>query len=422
MYRMKKVIHNKIKVISRMLVFIVAGGSVLAQASESFDYPLGFGISASPSMEISTRHDDNVFLQDDRAPRVRGQSLVKSSWITELAPSIKLVANDGPNQYSAQYTLTAGRYHSSRDDDFVDHELVLQTHNEFNYRNQLNLEFDYLHLHEKRGTGIVEDIVGVIQNRVKTPLEYDDVYVSADYTYGGAESKGRITVKASHLDREYTNYRDISRFYDRDEGTLGATFYYRVMPKTSLLFDTGFKNLNYDKKPTGIDKLDGDEQRYEVGVTWEATEKTTGTAQIGKTYKDFDASNRKDRDFTSWAVSIEWAPLTYSIIDLSSSRHPVETNGTGSFIENTDYIVASWRHAWSEKLSSRVRGRLTNQDYIDSVANREDDIKTFGIGADYQFRHGVAFALDYDYSNRDSNAIYKDYEDNVIMFSVELGM
>jgi len=419
---MKKVMHNKIKALSSMSVFIVSGFPVLAQASETFDYPLGFGITASPSMEISTRHDDNIFLQDDKAPRIRGKSLVESSWITELAPSIKLVANDGPNQYSAQYTLTAGRYHSSRDDDFVDHELVLQTHNEFNYRNQLNLEFDYLHLHEKRGTGITDNVVGVIDNEIKTPLEYDDIFFGGDYTYGGAESKGRVTVEASHLDREYTNYRDVTRFYDRDENVLGATFYYRVMPKTSLLFEAGFKDLNYDKTPVNVTKLDGNEKRYEVGVTWEATEKTTGVAQIGKTYKDFDSSNRKDRDFTSWALKVEWAPLSYSIIDISSSRHPLETNGTGSFIENTDYIVASWRHAWSEKLSSRVRGRLANQDYIDSASNREDDIKSFGIGADYQFRHGVAFAVDYDYSNRDSNAIYKDYDDNVIMFSVKLGM
>ncbi|MCK5697131.1 MAG: outer membrane beta-barrel protein [Gammaproteobacteria bacterium] len=403
---MKRATYKKIIVWGGISTLLGTLSSAYA-GDDTFYYPLGFGVTASPSIDVSTRHDDNIWLQDNNN--------VESSWITEIAPSVTLMANDGPNQYSAQYTMKAGRYHSSRNDDYVDHLFNMNSHNEFNYRNQLNLEFDYLHLHEQRGTGL-SDHTGYVRN---SPDEYNDMLIGGNYIYGGGESAGRIKVEASHFERDYSNHRDYTRYFDRDEDKIGSTFYYRIMPKTSLLFEAEYKDINYDNSPTYVDKVDGDEQTYQVGVTWEATAKTTGTAQIGQTYKNFDKSAYKDKNFTSWALILGWAPLSYSLIDVSSSRYPVETNGNGSFIENTEYMAA-WSHAWTDKVHSRVSSRFVKQDYQDS--HRDDDIVDFGVGADYNFRRGIQFSVDYDYSNRDSNQRNSDYNDNVFMLSVKMGI
>ncbi len=396
------------KVLFLSSISALSSATSLAYAGETFDYPLGFGVTASPAIEISTKHDDNIWLQDNNRKN-------KSSWITEIAPSISLIANDGLNQYSATYTIKAGRYHSSRDDDYVDHLFSMNSHNEFNYRNQLNLEFDYMHLHENRGTGLTDN-ARFIKN---SPDEYNDMLIGGNYIYGGDESNGRIKVEASHFEKDYTNNRSDTRDYDRDEDTIGGTFYYRIMPKTSLLFEAEYKDINYDNNPLYVDKLDGDEQKYQVGVTWEATAKTTGTAQIGWTYKGFDSSEYNDENFLSWAFMLGWSPMTYSIIDISSSRYSVETAGQGSYIENSEYMVA-WSHAWSEKINSRLSSRFVNQDYQQS--HRDDDVIDFGIGADYIFRRGVVLSLDYDYKNRDSNQKNSDYNDNAFMLSVKMGI
>lgn len=391
------------------ICLVVSNSLVLAETTKdnSFDFPVGYGITASPAIKISTRHDDNIFLRD--------HDFVKSSWITELAPSLKLEAREGTDYYSAQYTIKAGRYHSSRDDDYVDHLLEFDTHTEFNHRNKLDLAFDYLRLHETRGSGISDGTSTV--NR--TPDEFRDSFLKGQYTYGGDEAKGRIKVEASYLDKDYTNHRDRTRVFDREEDAIGGTFYYRIMPKTSLLFETKYKDISYDNKPLSAAKLDSDEALYQVGVTWEATAKTTGTAQVGKTYKDFDSSRRKDRNFTSWELGVEYSPLTYSVFDISAQRYPTETKGTGSFVEVKEFAV-SWQHAWSEKLSSAVQTSFINEDYIDSIRN--DDLEYYGISADYQFRYGVGFGISYNYSSRDSNISNSDYHDRIFMLSVKLGM
>ncbi len=396
----------------KMTVYTAAALQVLVSMSSlagenTFDYPLGFGVTASPAIEISTKHDDNIFLQDKIG--------VKSSWITELAPSILLGAQQGTDYYTAKYTLKAGRYHSSRNDDYVDHLLQFNTHNEFNYRNKLDLSLDYLNLHESRGSGISDGGAGISN----TPDEYRDVLFAGTYTYGGEESIGRIELDASHLDKKYTNHRDRTRGFDRNEDELGATFYYRVMPKTSLLFEAKFKDIEYENDIAGIPTLDGDEATYLVGVTWESTAKTTGIAKIGKTYKDFDASARKDRDFTNWELGVEWSPLTYSTFNVTSASNASETNGTGNFIRNKSFAI-SWQHAWSDRLSSSMSTSFVNEDYIDSI--RDDDLENYSAGVDYQFRRGVAFGVDYTYSIRDSNIRSLDYTDNIIMFSAKIGM
>ena len=391
------------------LTFTLFSLSVFAQPGNknSFDIPVTEGITASPAITISTKHDDNIFLQDKVA--------VKSSWITELAPSVILGTQKGPSFYTAQYTLKAGRYHSSRNDDYVDHLFNIDTHTEFDHRNKLDINFDYEKLHENRGSGI-SDGTGRVS---KTPDEYRDTFLTGTYTYGGDTAIGRIKLNGSHLDRQYTNHRENTRVFDRNEDEIGATFFYRIMPKTFLLFEARYKDIEYDNTPLRVSKLDGDETTFQAGVTWEATAKTTGTAKLGKTYKDFDASQYKDDDFTSWEVGAEWAPLTYSIFKIKSSSTPIASTGSSTFIKQ-QLLALSWHHAWSDRVKSKLGTRFINEEYIGST--RDDDLEYYWAGMEYQFRRGIAFGIDYTYKTRDSNRIGSDYSDNVFMLTAKIGL
>lgn len=373
----------------------------------AIDYPLSEGITASPALTLSTRHDDNIFLQDKVA--------VRSSWITEVAPSVQLWTQKETDYYSAKYTLKAGRYYSSRNDDYVDHLFNVKTHTEFNHRNKLDVKFDYLKLHEKRGSGI-SDGTGQVSN---TPNKYRDALLHGSYIYGADTAQGRIQVQASHFDRKYTNHRDNTRVFDRNEDEFTGTFFYRVMPKTFLLFDARFKDINYDNTPLNVPKLNGNEQTYQAGVTWEATAKTTGIAKFGRTYKDFDASAYQDDDFFSWELGAEWQFRSYSIFKIKSSSKPIASTGSSTFIKQKA-LELSWHHAWNDRVKSKIETRFSNQDYVGSTQN--DDLENYQAGLEYQFRRTIAFGVDYTYSTRDSNSVGKDYNDNIFMLTAKIGI
>ena len=406
---MKKAVNLEILFFSILASSTLISTTVFATPDENkntFDFPLGFGITASPAINISTRHDDNIFLQDRNTT---------SSWITELAPSIILAAGEGANYYTAKYKLAAGRYHSSRNDDYVDHMFQLNSHNEFNHRNKIELAVDYLKLHENRGTGISDGGASFSS----TPDKYRDIDLEGTYFYGSDNATGRIEVNASHLDKKYINHRSRTRGFDRKENEVGGTFFYKVMPKTSLLFEAKHKNIEYINEFAGVASLDGDENTYQVGVMWDTTAKTTGRAQFGRTHKSFDSSQRKSSNFPSWEVGVNWELRSYSVFDFSTSSSADETNGTGNFIEQRSY-VASWQHAWSERLSSSVQTSFTNDDY--SASTRNDDIKDYLLGMDYLFRRGVKFGVEYSYENRNSNITNLDYNDNIFMLSAKIGI
>ncbi len=400
-----------------LISLAVLGVSVsTAQAGESdnqFNFPGPWGTTLTPSIVVTETHDDNIWLQDDDSPIE-----TKSSLKTEIAPSLMWSARRGTDEIGIKGTLEVGQYHSSHDDDYVNKLINVFAHKEFNSKNKLDLSASYDYMYEQRGTGQSEIGSGGLLTVQNSPNKYVDWTAAARYTYGGDTSIGQLEFDVDHFDKEYQNHRDTTQFYDYDADRVGATFYYRVMPKTRLLFELSHRDIDYDKTATGDVKLDGDERKYEIGVTWDATAKTTGRAQVGRTDKDFDASSRKDSDFTSWEVGVLFSPRTYSTIDLSTSRKPSETNGSGNFIERTNYGV-TWDHAWNERLSSFVVGDFNNEDYQGS--NRDDDISSYGLGVRYGFRRGVRFGAEYRYSNRDSNIQLRDYRDNQFILSAEVG-
>ncbi len=325
-------------------------------------------------------------------------------------------ARKGPDEYGLKGTIEAGQYHSSHDDDFVNKMLEAFAHKEFNHRNKLDLSASYDYLYEQRGTGRSQ--VTGLSAILDSPNKYVDWTVGGRYAYGADTAQGRLELDLEHFDEEYKNHRDTTRFYDYDADTAGITFYYRVMPRTSLLFEVSYKDIDYDQTAAGSATLDSDETKYEAGVKWEATAKTTGRAQIGRTEKDFDAASRKDEDFTSWAVGVTWDLRSYSTIDLSTSSEPTETNLGGDFIERTQYNI-TWDHFWNDRVSTFLSGDFSNEDYQGSI--RDDDITAYGIGVRYGFRRGVRLGAEYRYASRDSNIALGDYSDNIFMLSAEIG-
>jgi len=205
---------------------------------------------------------------------------------------------------------------------------------------------------------------------------------------------------------------------DRDDAKLGATFYWRIMPKTQLLFQA--VQTKYDYKQGSFigvggvanwTTLDSTDRKYLVGVTWEAAAKTTGIFKIGSMKKDFSESALRDYSGTSWEGTVKWSPLTYSNFDFFTGRGPGEsTIGTSSI--DRRYGVA-WNHAWSSRLSSVASYNNTKAEYQDSTPTQTDTTDAVGLKLNYQWTRNVKIGVGYDRTDKTSNVATSEYKRNI---------
>lgn len=371
-------------------VFSASGYAVELQQT---GVPVGNGAHAYFKLGINNRYDDNIF---------NARVNETESWITSLTPEVKLESKRAMDVYSLTYNGDIGAYHESSRDDYDDHTFTASMHKEFNYRNRLDVTAQYQMEHDERGTGRTEGGGGVGN---QNPDEYDVAGIHALYGFGGMESKGRVDLEAGYSEKEYQNNRAATRARDLDTTDAGATFYLRVAPKTSLLLQAKHTDLDYVSANT----LDSDENRVLVGVTWNATAKTTGVIKYGYLEKEFDSAARNDYSGDGWEVDITWNPRSYSAFNFTAGRSTNETDGTGDYILNTDVAIA-WGHNWSHRLSSNLYASYANKEF--EASTREDDLTGVGASLGYLITRRLRVDAGVDYTDNDSNLAANDYDKN----------
>jgi uncharacterized protein (PEP-CTERM system associated) len=104
---------------------------------------------------------------------------------------------------------------------------------------------------------------------------------------------------------------------------------------------------------------------------------------------------------------------------LSASSLPLETNGTGLFIESTMTSV-HWMHDWSEGLHTQASFSTGTDEFNEDT--REDDINRFAISVDYDFRRWLNIGLGYTIDEKDSNVDLFDYDRQIISISFDLSL
>ncbi|WP_084332447.1 outer membrane beta-barrel protein [Marinobacterium jannaschii] len=301
-----------------------------------------------------------------------------------------------------------GSFTDGHDDDYTDHELQGQAIIELNGRNRFDLQAGYIKEHEDRGTGVDDQSGG----GVSTPIEYSEFNLQGLYTYGASGAKGNLELNAAYYDREYDNFRTLTEARDRETIRLGATFLYRLAPKSQALFELRHEDIDYQ---SATSTQDSTEQKYLVGLRWDATAKTSGSAKIGAARKDFDSPATEDFSGASWEVSVRWAPQTYSSFDLTTTQETEESSGTGDYID-TESLTLAWNHEWSGRVSSVASISRIEEDYVG--ATREDETNSLSLALSYEMRRWLDINFAYTYGERDSNEVGNDYERNQWMITL----
>ncbi|MFT6917140.1 MAG: hypothetical protein ACJAWL_003497 [Motiliproteus sp.] len=353
----------------------------------------------TPQVWVQLSHNDNIFTEETDT---------NSSFITLLNPSVDFRVEKGNRAFRLNYDLKQGIIHSSSADNYTDHRLTGEAIFEMNSRNQLNLTAGVNLIHEDRGS--TDASTG------DEPSVYNDNSIAGTYLYGAKSAQGNLELTASYLDHQYTNFAAANDGRDRDNLRLGATFFYNVAPKTQALFEVRHEQINYKQSSS---TLDNDEQKYLVGVKWDATAKSSGSAKIGATRKTYDATTRSNQSGISWEVATLWEPQTYSSFELETSQEYDEASGSEDAVD-TQNLSLTWTHSWSERVSTNAMLSDMNEDYLG--LNREDKTDSVALSVDYELQRWLSVNLGYAHADSDSDITGESYKDNQFMVTLRASL
>jgi len=380
----------------------VQPAAVQAEAPSGMTTPAG-GIPVGPlvvypAVEFAQGHDDNLFLSP--GPR-------QSSSFTKVSPHVRAEGRTGANRFGFGMRMDDARYHASPADSYTHYAITADTDLVFSGRSALRLAA--LHRRATEGRGTTDRTVST------EPDAFENTGIEGRYRYGAPGAKGRIEVEGSAFAQRYTNNRAFTSGADRDTLRLGGTFFWRVMPRTDLVFQA--QRNEFDYKLAGS-TLDSTERRLLLGVKWEATAATTGTAKFGRMRKDFEAGGRSSVSDSSWDVGVRWSPLTYSVFDFTSSKQTNESTLAGADTVVSKIYGVTWSHAWSSRLRTHALASLRNDDFVGTGVNRNDDTASFGLKVGYDFRRWLRLGAEVTHHDRESNGPALNYRRNLLLFTM----
>jgi hypothetical protein len=387
-------------------MLMAGSGSVLAIEAASME--LG-GMRFTPVLNLSESYDDNI--------RAVGAGADESSWITTINPNFELAAQDRLNLYKLTYGFNSDTFHSSHDDNNVDHFLNAIAHMEYNARNRLDLNAGY---------SKVEDI-----NDTEGGFGINDKYhtynLGAVYGFGAKSATMNFEFGANQQwlrydnDQRLGNGLRVNEDQERDVTTLSGTAFYRVAPKTRALLEVRYNEYKYKLSSS---TLDSDAMAYLLGLTWEATAKTTGIAKFGYSNKEFDDSSRDDVNGSIWEVGVDWQPRTYSTFSLNTRRSTEEGSEGAEDAIDTTRTGINWKHDWTSRISTDVGYTYMEEDY--QGISRKDETDEFGLGLSYNMRRWLDLGVGYTYQDVESKGsnsyAYDSYDRNIFLVKLTMGL
>jgi hypothetical protein len=351
-----------------------------------------------PTASLSVGRNDNVLLTPARV----------SSAVSILGAGLKGELQSGKSKYSLAYDGTFGRYNSSSADNYNYHVLTALADMDLSTRARLKLGADHALKSDPRGS--------LPTAATLVPNEYKQSGINGLFAYGAEGAMGRFEFEGAYTDKAYTNNRTVTTNLDVNTSKAGATFFWRIAPKTEWLFQGVYTKADY-KAGTAI--TDNTEYKLLTGLKWEATAQTQGTFKIGYAEKKFANATLNKAKGINWEGGVKWSPLTYSTVDFTTGQAFNDPLGGGNFINNNSYNV-KWTHSWTERIKSEVAGGIITDKY--DGLNRNDTTNSLGFKLTYDMQRWLTLGAEYTYTNRDSNQDNFDYKKNLLLFSAKVAL
>jgi len=339
------------------------------------------GLKVSPFLSERVEYESNVF-------QVPSHS--KDDIIFKTIPGVLADYTFGNHSLSAGYRAEILRYLDLTSQDTVHHIAVAQLRLDFP-RTLLNLRDDFTRTSDPPGTELTGRILSTT-NVLKPEGEY------------------RLTPSLSTgLNYAWTRVRfddrAIATLIDRDEQVIGASVFWKVVPKGDLFFNYSYGWSSF------TESSDRDFTAHSVmaGLRGDITSKLSSSFRVGYTWEEANRSNQTS--FSGFFMGGDWVyrPTERTTVTLSTLRARQEsTFGTTVFyVTNTGTLAVTHQILPKLSLTARVGGGI-NEYSTKETADGKTDFRhdTFilaGAQADYEIQPWLRVGLEYLRISRDSN-------------------
>ncbi len=360
-------------------------------------YKTESGLYLYPSVFVGYGYNDN--LQTSQTDAV-GSSFLNA------APQLVAEMKKSGDRYTAFLGANGTRYTNSSDDNYTNADVNVAGDNYFSARARAGWSLGYVNGSDARGSN--NRPVGT------EPDKWHVTKAAGTFIYGAPEAQGRAEFDLGTQRKAYDNNRTVTATSDLDVTSYAGRLFYRLGSHTLAVAELrNARNLYVNSASTASSV----ERRYYGGITWDATALTTGVFKIGRMTKDFDNASRSAHSGDSWEAAVRWAPKTYSIVELQTSKATSEATGLEDYtiVTGTDL---TWNHKWSNSLTSRVGLGVVVTDFVGTGINRKDTANNYALTVDYQLLRWLKMGVDITLTDSSSNVANQSFKRNVTMFTL----
>lgn len=326
----------------------------------------------------------------------------------KLAPELQYLTHFGKHLFAINYDGEYALYNDNDKLNYDDHDISLFAR--LDHSLKINSEFKLSYKDEIEEPGSNNSTSLLIQQFNQT----NQTQALAKFYYGTQQSIGQIVLRLDHNEYRYTN--NLQGYRDVDRNRITGTFFYRIAPKTRLLFQASIGDYDYIIKSQFPDQS-SKETFYLVGVEWDITAKTSGTFKLGYQGKNFKQDVYNDITGLSYMLDMTWKPNTYSRIKIGASRMTQESSQllTSAFITNSYTVDAE--HEITPRTKLKAAYTYDNDDIV-TIRSRTDKRHNLVLGVDHSLLTWLNISLDYKFIERSSDFKIYEYKANVIALSL----
>lgn len=341
-------------------------------------------------------YDDNIYRVIDE--------LSESDFYFNVSPELKLAGGTGKQFYVLSYIGDYSRFADISEANYSDHDIHGKINFEHTLRFSSKLEARYQKEHEDPGS------INRIQLDITEYNKYDLSYIVAGFAYGKESSVGKVELDYTRVNKKYEETELNFLNYSSDE--LSGTFTYRLAPRTKVYLAAGISELDYD--PSIDFELDNTFNIYQIGVSWQFSNKLIGDVNVGYQERDYIQETVRDISGLSYDGNIDWLINTYTTINLNATREALDSSieGTGGFVRTSYGFRLS--HLIKELFEIETMAAYSEDDLIFISSSRQDERYDFSLSFNYRFYRDLEIGTYYSYQERKSSLDLADFKSNVV--------
>jgi hypothetical protein len=360
-----------------------------------------------PSLEMTARYDDNIFL--DQNGEVKDV-------IFRLAPSITGKTNWNRHEIAVKAGIAGELHAENQDDDSLDANVGMSGRYDISRAANLRISGEYRRRHDNRGT----DNANVGQ---QDPTVSDNYQATTAFRY----KPNKILVRVGG-DVRYSDFHDAvgANDDDRDRVVYGGELKLGYeLPGRYVAFVEGRADRREFSDRVDDLGLERGSSGYRVraGVEYRPSAKLSASIGVGYLTREFDENAFSDISGYDLLARVNWEMpnrlTNVSFIATRSINDSTSATSAGILTTALDLgITHNIGRAW-EVGAGISYATSTDEGAVGSV--QEDDDYGAGLSLDYNFNRYVKLGVSYDYERRISNVANEGHTNNVFALRLKYG-